>query len=427
MKRILLLVGALALVAIVAATVFLNPSEVDFRPTHIHSFRPSLGVLLIITFVGGVVLAALGGALRSVSGRLATWGGRRAVRRSEQAEEWRRDGLRMVWEGDLDHGRSLLRKAWKRRPSDIAAALALASSYLDTGENTAAEEMLAAAVAYDASDPDLRFALGEALRRRGNLDEAIRMLETVRVHHPRAPRALITLRELYRERGDWKNAAEVQAIYLESLPSAVREREHATLVNFLYQAALALPEPAERRKALEALLQADRSFVPALVSLGDTLAEQGAAGEGRRVWEKAFKNVQRLVFIERLLATATTAREREQALGLLGKYGQSAAPDALHILLARSALDNDDPDRAEIMLARVSRQEDPVVQRCWADIYRRRGDQGGALSALVKAADALGAATIEHRCSVCGQRQEAWAGYCEHCRRWDTYRSGFES
>lgn len=425
MKRIVVFGGALLLIAAFVAVIALNPGEVDFRPTHIHSFRPMLGVLLIVAFCAGAVLALFGGGLRSFSATLANWRTRRAARQATQAGEWHRSGEQLAWDGEIDRSRVLLKKAWKRQPGNAAAALALASSFMDTGEFGAAHDVLAAAVAQDANDPDLRYALGEALRRRGDNGEAIRMLETVRVQHPRAPRVLISLRELYRETGRWKEAADVQALYLQTLPPEAQTPERERLVQFRYQAALVQSDPEARLTALDGVVQSDRTFIPALVSLGDALVQQGRADEAQKLWEKAFKAQPRLVFIERLLGRDAGAAQH-RAVTLLGKYREQLDGDSVHLLLARVALADGDVERASTELKAVGKQESPTVQRTWAEILHRRGQTDEAWAALRHAADHLGAGATDHHCIVCGRFSEAWVGYCDGCERWDTYRSGSE-
>jgi len=424
MKRVLIVIGAALLVAVFGAVVLLNPGEVEFRPTHIHSFRPTLGLLVIFTFAAGLLIAVLGGSMRTLGSALANWRARRAARLAARAGEWHETGEQLGWGGELERSRALLRKAWKRQPRNGAAALALASSYMDTGEYAAAQEVLSAAVAADANDPDLRYALGEALRRRGDSGEAIRMLETVRVQHPRAPRVLVSLRELYRERGAWSEAADVQEAYLQTLPNDSRGSERDRLARFRYQAALALPDSAARLNALDAVVQADRAFVPALVSLGDALVASGRADEALKLWEKAFKHQPRLVFIERMLEQDASPRSR--AVTLLGKYRDQLDPDSVRLLFTRVALGDGDLPRAATELAAVGRQDSPTVQRARAEILHRRGEHVQAWEALRRAADHLGALATDHRCVECGRHSEAWTGYCDGCERWDTYRSGSE-
>jgi hypothetical protein len=73
MKRLLLFVGVLLLIVAFGAVVLLNPGEVEFHPTHLHSFRPMLGLLLIFTFCAGAAVAVVGGSLRNLSSTLGNW------------------------------------------------------------------------------------------------------------------------------------------------------------------------------------------------------------------------------------------------------------------------------------------------------------------------------------------------------------------
>jgi lipopolysaccharide biosynthesis regulator YciM len=426
MKRALLLAGVTVLIAVIAAVVALHPGEVEFHPTHLHSVRITLGILLVITFLTGGAAVILGVSVRQLGDLLGNWRARRAARRVAQAGEWYQSGEQLAWGGEVERSRALLRKAWKRQTGNGAAALALASSYMDTAEYAAAQEVLDTAVAQDINDPDLRYTLGEVLRRRGDAVAAARMLESVRVQHPRAPRVLVSLRELYRESERWAEAAEVQQAYMTALPAA-HPSEAERLSQLRYQAAVTLTDPEARLAALDAVVQDDRAFVPALVSLGDALLATGRADEARKLWEKAFRSHPRLIFIERLLAAAVSPRERERALAVLGKHGDQVDPDSLRLLLARAALSDDAVERAEAQLAAIAVPDTPTVQRCWAEVHHRRGDHAAAWSALSKAADHLGAAATDHRCIVCGRHSEQWTGYCDGCERWDTYRSGAEA
>ncbi|MGD9762924.1 MAG: tetratricopeptide repeat protein [Candidatus Binatia bacterium] len=422
MKRVLLALGGIALVALLAVVVALNPVPVDFRATPTLTIRPMLGVLLIITFCAGAAAVLLGGALRHMALALWTRRTRRDARAAAQAANWHEEGESAAWRGEMERSRALLRKAWQRQPGNGAAALALASSYLDTGEYAAAQEVLQAALEENPDDPDLRYALGEALRRRGALAEAIRTLEGLRARYPGAPRVLISLRELYREAERWQDAADVQAVYVDRLAASARAEEHQRLVAFRYQVALELQDPTARVAALDALLQEARDFVPAAVSLGDALTAAGRGEEARKVWEKTLRSHPRLVLLERLLAADASGRTHERALALVGKQVDMQG-DGAHLLLAREALAADDLETAERELRAVTTQDAPTVLRVWAELYERRGDHGAAWSALARAADELGAAAADHRCTACGRRSETWVGYCRGCGEFDSYRA----
>jgi len=426
LKRILLVVAALAVLVVFGLLAWLNPGSVDFRFLPSQSVRVPLGWLLIFTFVGGIVSALVLTGLQQLGRRVASWGERRRVKQAVRIGEWQESGAALAWDGDLERGRNLLRKAWRRQPHNGAAALALASSYMDTGEHAAAREILETAVAHDANDPDLRYALGEALRRGGEPNEAIRMLETVRVQHPRAPRALVSLRRLYRETGQWKEAADVQESYIQTLSDGDLAAEQERLLQLRYQAALSVDDPKERAQKLAALLQSNRTFVPAAVSCGDALVGSDRSEEAAKLWEKTFKSTPRLVFIERLLSLRQGDRERQRVVALMQKYRQQLDEDGVRLLTAQVEIAEDDLDKAASELEAIGRQDAPAVQHCWAQLYHQRGQLQEAFKALSRATDASRIDAGTYRCTSCGRRSDAWTGYCPTCERFDTYRSGAE-
>jgi lipopolysaccharide biosynthesis regulator YciM/uncharacterized integral membrane protein len=428
MKRVLL--GTIAVLALLFAffLVWLNPPTVEFRFWTDRSVPLPLGWLLLFAFVTGGALAFLASSVQQLGRRVAGWRERRRARQAVRAGEWQESGSALTWDGDLERGRNLLRRAWRRQASNTSAALALASSYMDTGEYDSARQVLEEAVGQAPQDTDVRYALGELLRRCAEPNDAIRMLETVRVQHPRAPRALLALRELYEQTKAWTEAARVQEAYVQTLPDATRRgEEQQRLAYYRYEAALAIDDPAARAEALSAIVQSDRTFVPAVVSLGDALIASGRADEARKHWEKAFRSEPRLVLVERLIAHTEGTRERQRLIAALQKQRPPIDGDAVHLLAARVALESGDADAAAGELQAVTHQELPLVQRCWADVHERRGQTGEAVQALSRAADASGLSVVGYRCGSCGKPSAAWSGHCAACGSWGTVKPNIEA
>ncbi len=420
MKRVLAGVGLVAALGIFGFIAWLNPTAAQFRFSPEQTVSVPLGWLLIFVFVAGVGFALLGVSLQQLGRRVRGWGARRRERQAVRAGEWQQSGAELAWDGEIERGRGLLKKAWRRQPDNAAAALALASSYLDTGEYAAARQVLEEAVSRAPNDLDARYALGEILRRSGERAEAIRMLETVCVQHPRAPRALLALRELYAETHAWNDAARVQETYLQAVSDNGRNSiERTRLLHFRYQAAAALEDAAARAEALSALVQSERDYLPAIVSLGDALIADDRADEARKVWEKAFKAQPRRVLIERLLAHPDTPRDRQRTLSLMQKYQQQLDPDTVYLLATNAALQDGQTDAAASSLKAVSKQDSPLVQRHWGEIHQRRGRVDEALQALARAADATALST--YRCKTCGRSNPEWTAHCPSCDSWDSY------
>jgi tetratricopeptide (TPR) repeat protein len=424
MRRIIVVATSVVSVALFCFIAWLNPSNVDVFFSPGQSFRVPLGWLIVLVFAFGGVLVGFGFSIQQFGRRLRDWRERRQTRRAEQIGEWQESGAALAWDGELDRGRTLLKKAWRRQANNSSAALALASSYMDTGEYDAARQVLEEAVSLDPNDADLRYALGEILRRTGKTADAIRTLETIRVQHPRAPRALLALRELYDASDAWRDAVRVQETYIQTLSDnqrAAAEREQ--LYYYRYQAAVETGDPSERIEALTALTNESRNFVPAFVSLGDALAAGGRIAEAKKVWERAFRNTPRIVFVERLLAHEEGERERSRVISLMQKYGNPIDADAAHLIAARVAIGADELDTAAAELQAVVKQDAPIVQRHWVEVYQRRGQLDEALKTLAGAVNQTDAPISGYRCTSCGRASESWSGYCSTCHKWDTCRS----
>jgi lipopolysaccharide biosynthesis regulator YciM len=423
MKKALAFVLGVATVLLFVYVVWLNPTRVEFHVTGDQSFSLLLGLLLVVTFLLGVFVTVLVVALLRAGRSIRHWPERQQEKQATRIAEWEHAGNDLAWEGELQRARSLLQKARRRQPNNTNASLALASSYIDTGEYESAQRILNQAVAQDAGDADLRFALGEAVRRSGDAAEAIRILESVRVQYPRAPRALKALRSLYRDCERWQEAAEVQEAYLRSVPSGEpADKERRLLAQFQYQAAMATKDPSARADALSAILRADRGFVPAAVSLGDALVATDRADEAMKLWDRTFRSVPQTVLIERMFSQQSSPKERERTLALMKKYETQLGADSVRVTAARANLENGDVSACATELEAISRQSAPAVQTLWAEVHRRRNEPDHALKAFENAVEGSSACLDGYLCTNCGRVAGVWTGYCTGCRECDTYR-----
>jgi tetratricopeptide (TPR) repeat protein len=294
---------------------------------------------------------------------------------------------------------------------------------METGEAQRAQQILQQAVTHDARDADIRVALAETFRRTGDLNEGIRMLETVRVQHPRAPRALLSLRELYREAGRWEEAAQAQAAYLGGLPQAARNGiEGERLADLQYRAALTHASPAARVETLTKILDQHRHHVPTVVALGEALVTAGRADEAVRLWERALRASPCIVIATRLFAQQTGARERQRLLASMAKV-PGITPDVVHYFGARAALEEGSYDAAASELEQLSDRTIPIVQRMWAEVHRQRGAIREAIKALVAVADADPNAMGGFPCPVCQRIAEPPGTTVPLCKYWDGVRA----
>ncbi|HUI27450.1 MAG TPA: tetratricopeptide repeat protein [Candidatus Kryptonia bacterium] len=429
MKRGLAIVAGGALLCAVPYLAWLNPTGVDVRLAP-HYTIPSmqLGVVLVVAFLAGVSVI-LFGLLFQTFGRWLReqWSGRRS-RRDARGDAMEHRGRALLWAGDGEQGRALLLRAWRRDRSRRRAVLSVVASYLDDGDNDAAERVLLDAVDQHRTDGDLLLALSEVCARRGDQRRAIQTLEQLRALHPHAPRVLIPLRDRYAAVRRWREAADVQSIYLRTLnQSPVIARERDRLVGLEYEAALTTADPSERAQALTVLVDAHPAFVPALVSLGDALISANRGSEAIAAWDRALRHTPRSVLVDCLLRQDSQPAARQHWRQTLRKLrAPSVHPDALQLWLTRLQLLDGQPGEAlkQIDAVTESLRATPFAHQLRAEALRQLGRVDQA--ATEYAAAIVDGPVAPYVCRRCGQSAAKWTGRCPQCGEWDSYRAAVE-
>jgi tetratricopeptide (TPR) repeat protein len=426
MKRVLAILAGVAIVCAVAYLVAINETHVDFHYTPSQRFEQvHLVTLLVFAFIAGVLLVLAGVLVQAGRRSLTTWGRSRRERKDTRIDQWEERGEQLVWQGDAQHGRALLQRAWHRRPTNPYAVLALAESYRDTGEFERALGLLSDAAQRHHTHPDVLFALAETQRAAGDRAAALATLERLRALHPHAARALRALRDAYVDAGRWTDAAALQEVLVAAVhePDLAR-REREFLGRLRYQAAIHLSDAAARVRALEALADGRSVPPPVLTSLGDALRDAGRIDEASILWERELRSVPRTVLVERLMNLATEPQHRERLRTLLSKLrGDQVQLHNVRLLVAQLYVSDGLIDEAARILDSLEHPVDqPLVHRLWADIHRRRGHLDQAVAAFSRVDGPL----LAYRCTTCGYTAREWIAYCPHCAGWDSYRSTVE-
>lgn len=426
MKRGLALIVGVAVVCIVGYLSWLNPTAVTFYFAPTRSIDAPLAALIIFAFVVGALAVLIVVLMQAGWRAVVGWRTGRQQRRTERIDTWAEHGERLMWEGDVQQGRSLLQKAWRRRPEDARAVLALAASLRGTGEVQRARLTLEEAARHHHTHPDVLLALAETQRAAGDHAASLESLERLRALHPRALRALQALRDRYVEAHNLTQAAAVQETILSELrdPDDIeRERRYLTVLRYL--AALTLDDAPARVRALEALAERRSVSVPVAVSLGDSLLDGGRRDEAWAVWERALRGMPRTVLVDRLAGIATEPQHRDRLRAVLQKLRPDQVRfDNIRLLNAELHLADGNADAAALQLDAVHDPANAPAQlhALWGDVHRRRGQLDLAVAAYSRASGNGRA----HHCNTCQRAVSAWVGWCPTCRSWDTYRSDVE-
>jgi|GEM_PF-1403432 len=426
MKRAAAIIAGLVLVGFGAYLAWLNPEAVEFRLAPAWRVSGQVGVLMMVSFLAGALLVLFAVSVQAGRRAIATWRVERRRRRHRRIEEWEERGEHLVWEGDLQHARALLHKAWQRRPDDAHAVLALAASYRDTGELHRARGLLFDAASQHHTNPDVLLALADAHRAAGEHGPYVEVLERLRALHPHAPRVLRALRDACEDGQRWSEAASLQEAILAEVrdpQAASGERERLTALR--YQASLTVADAAARIQALEVLADGRGPALPVLVSLADALQAAGRVDEASVLWERTLRSMPRTVLVERLASLATEQKHRDRLRAILRKLrAEQVQADCIRLLTAELHLADGNIDAAahELETVQDAGHAPAFLHALWGDIQRRRGALEEALNAYARAQGSPRA----YHCTACDRTAPEWCGYCPSCHQWDTYRSAVE-
>src|SRR5437870_2277913 len=118
MRRALTILVGVGMVCLVAYLSWLNPTPVDFRLSPSRTVHDApLAALLVFAFVTGTIPILAVVMIQAGRRAIASWRQDRQQRRIDRIDEWEEHGEQLVWSGDTQRGRTLLHKAWQRRPN----------------------------------------------------------------------------------------------------------------------------------------------------------------------------------------------------------------------------------------------------------------------------------------------------------------------
>lgn len=407
---------------------YLNPESVTVQLSHTMQWSAPLPLVLLAAFSVGALLTFAVALIRESRHAVLGWRSQRGAQRSRRQQTRKEHGLGLSWLGEHEKARSLLAKALRDRPDDLAAFLLFARTFLDHGDYGRALGVLQEGLDRRGPDPKLLLFLAEAQRGVGDHRAAIGTLERARQADPTSPRILTALRDAYVAAGSWPDAARVQEGYL----LATREpRAHADaerrLVGMRYQSALAVQDPAGRATELRTLLRAFPDFEPAAVSLGDVLVEMGQVRPAERVWRRALARGARAGVLDRL-ERLLRGGPRVKRLDSLTRRLVQRRPDdgTARLFRARQLIRDGRLDEAGNELSQVPPPWNslPGYHALLAELHVRRGAHEDAVTAF-RHALAAGAVGAFH-CRVCDDEADEWRGFCPACGSWSSYRSSFE-
>jgi lipopolysaccharide biosynthesis regulator YciM len=268
---------------------------------------------------------------------------------------------------------------------------------------------------------------GEA-RRAGRRDDATRWYREALEHRKYDVTALRGLRDLALETQAWRDALDYAERLVAQVPAAERPRESewVAIVHYeLGRVELERGRPASAVPHFRSALRADRSFVPAVLALGEAQEATGDRREALRTWERAVETQPTLPVLVRL-ERAYREEGRPSRMIALYRAAVERAPDdlALAVALGRVYFELEMLDEAADQFEKVEVRapELPVVHAFLGAVFERRGETREAFEEYRRALRLSHAFDWPQRCTACGATAPAWRERCPQCGRWNALR-----
>jgi len=423
--------GKRAVVALVAALlafgyVFtMNPGAVEFRLYPGAKVTTSLALVLFLFFLGGFGAALFGTAFKEALRSFHFWRHRKGDERREAASQLVAQGRANALLGRPGVARKLLRRAYRKSPQ-AQVALEMARAEIGDGKMPPAERRLKALLEDDPRNPEILALLLQVYRSRKDFEGQVatlsRWLEVEPDHLP----SLQSLRDLYRDAGNWSEAARVQArVVARTEARQARAAERRVLSALRWRQAENLPEgPA--RSLLEKVVADDEGFAPGHASLGERWLAAEDVPAAVRAWVRGYAASGQAGLLLRAEEVLLAQGRSEEVLKLYRKLGKRGG--AAVLLRARLLLDL---ERAQEAL-QVLEGDQPATGASRAGRLLL-GESLFRLGSLDQAARAFresvfggeGPVPVVFTCGGCGTTHRHWSAACAACGRVDTLELDF--
>ena len=273
---------------------------------------------------------------------------------------------------------------------------------------------------------DMLLALAEEHDRAGRQAEALaayrQILERDRDHQG----ALRAIRRLTAKEGYWPEALPAQEALVRQASPEERPAEREWLAGIHYEIGKALLAEGRGDAALQHFresVKADRSFLPALLAMGDAYEKMGEMRESIRIWERAVGATPALAFLQRL---ERAYREEGRPTRMIALYqealGRSPHDLALAFALGRVFFELEMLDEAaeQFQKVEVKTPDLSAIHAYLGVIFERRGQSAEAFEEYRRALYLAQSFEWPHACSACDAVHRGWQDRCPACGRWNT-------
>ncbi len=423
LKRFLAFVVLGALLLGFGVLFYMNPAIVELHVTPSRSYSLPLPLLVLASLLAGAAAIFVLALVREGQWTLRERRRKRREARTAKNRALVAAGRELLWHDRPGPAKRVLRRA-PASERDVEALAALAETSLRADRNDEARMVVEDALAIHPDDPRLLAVLASVAARENEWRRASGLLERAAAADPDSVRLAVSLRDAYARERRWADALREEDRYLALLrePRDL-ESERPRRLGLRYELALSRDRPEEVVAELYGLLRDEPGFVPAAVSLGDTLRHLGRDREAGRVWLRAARLRPMPVLLGRIESLYRDLGQPNKVTAIYRRLqtGGASFPRAARLvrfLLTQGAVE----EAAAALESAVSAGNEAEAALLRGEIERRRDNPSAALESFHVAFDAWPEDGRLHLCAVCGRSVAAWLARCPGCGGWDSLR-----
>ncbi len=286
-SRIIKILTVLIILAAATAVIVFNPEPITVKLTPTKTFQAMSGVILLITFCAGFLIAALFGILYGIRGYFRE----RGLKHREQAAHKFYGEMITARSaeaaGEYSRAAGLWKALIKKDPGDIIARVELSRALSKSGDNDEALRILDKARATDSTNIEVLLRAADCNVLLGNKTAAIDNLALALYHHPHKE-ASKRARDLSEEIGRISDAIEYHEKYEEFTG---KTEENLYVATRLYYKKLLAEHQGdeERREALTKFTKRNQTYAPAFAELARLENKSGNIESAADLFIKAAK------------------------------------------------------------------------------------------------------------------------------------------
>jgi lipopolysaccharide biosynthesis regulator YciM len=385
---------------------------------------PIVGLVLLSMGIGSAIVFALL-AIRGIRRSYDNFQVSMRRRRRVKAEELYNRGVDAHLSGKMHQAVKLLEEAVVKDTEFLLPFFRLGTVYLALGEVQEALELHEKALEAHPGNLRVRLFLVDDYLAAGQLTEAAGVLNKILAKDDSNRTALIALRDIQEQQGDWEGAVETQRKFIKAAGKEPDSQSH--LLGLRNQVAAGYLDNGDTERAVKTLkdiLKEAPDFVAATVALGEARIRSGKVDEGLKVLTEGYNRHQNPVFLQ-VMEEKLIKRENPRKLIETFRNLLDGSPDDvfLNLFYGKSCLRLEMVDDGYMALKKVESTGyvSPLLHALLGEMSTRRERYEEAIKEFGRYVDLSDGLNPRFICENCSHTVDAWASRCESCGLWNSF------